>query len=118
MGDSFAKLDQALKDLIEAYVALDTEISAKHSDDDEAYANAMTEVLETSIESALEEQDQETKFFANMITLLSDALESIDPVAFEDPLGEDSDDDDYTADGDDDGDDYDDTEDDGDDDEE
>ncbi|MCC6953823.1 MAG: hypothetical protein IT290_06870 [Deltaproteobacteria bacterium] len=117
MGDSFAKLDQALKDLIEAYVALDEEMSGKYSDDNEAYNNAMTEVLETSIESALEEQDAETKYFANMITVLSDALESIDPVAFEDALTETDDDEEYSGDDDDD-EEYDDLDEDGDDEDE
>lgn len=92
MGDSYIKLDQALKDLIEAYVDLDKEIALKNNDDEDAYSSAMIETLETSIESALEDQDVESKFFANMITFLSDALEQLDPVAFEDAITEGADD--------------------------
>ena len=91
MVDSFAKLDQALKDLIEAYSELETELSGKFENDDEAFSTAVIEVLETSIEGALEEQDVETKAFANLLTLFSDALEQIDPVAFEDAVEEDED---------------------------
>lgn len=84
MRSSSSKLDQALKDLIEAYVELDGQMNEKYEDDEDAYSAAMLEVLETSIEGALEDQDVETKSFANMLSYFSDALEQLDPVAFDD----------------------------------
>jgi len=84
MADSFAKLDQALKDLIEAYTQLEEEYEEKFSDDDEAFSSAMIEALETSIENAIDEQDSSTSLFANMLSSLSEALEQLDPAAFED----------------------------------
>ena len=53
MAKSFSKLDQALKDLIEAYGQIEEEYSDKFAEDEESYSAAIMEVLETSIESAI-----------------------------------------------------------------
>lgn len=84
MANSFTKLHQALRDLIEAYTELEEELDEKCSDDDEAFSNEMIEALETSIESAIEEQDSSTALFATMLASLSEALKQVDPSAFED----------------------------------
>lgn len=83
MADSFGKLDQALKDLIEAYTELEQQLDEKYGDDDEAFSNAVIEALETSIESALDDQDSDTGFFGGVLSRLSEALEQLDPAAFE-----------------------------------
>ena len=84
MANSYVKLDQALKDLIEAYVEVEEELEAKHGEDEEAYTHAVMEVLETSIEGAVEEQDSSTGAFATILSMLTEALEQLDPSAFED----------------------------------
>jgi len=101
MRGSTSKLEQALKDLIEAYSELDTELTAKLEDDEEAYASSMLESLETSIESALEDQDMETKSFANLLSYFSDALEQLDPVAFDEEGESDEEEEEYEDDEDD-----------------
>lgn len=83
MAKSYAKLDQALKDLVEAYLEIDAELTEKHGEDEEALAHAFTEVLETSVESAMEEHDCSSSSFASMLSNLSESLEQIDPAAFE-----------------------------------
>jgi len=84
MADSFSKLDQALKDLVEAYSNLVSELESKHGEEDEeALGTAILEALETSIESAIDEQDSSTTEFAEMISALSEALEQLDPSAFD-----------------------------------
>ena len=97
-----SKLDQALSDLIEAYVALESELDEKHGDDEDSFATALVEVLETSIEAAIENQDVSTTVFASMLSTFTEALEQLDPSAFENE-GEDdeeyeSDDSDYDVD--------------------
>jgi ribonuclease E len=93
MANSFSKLHQALRDLIEAYTELEEELDEKCSDDDEAFSNEMIEALETSIESAIEEQDSSTAFFATMLASLSEGLKQVDPSAFDEEEGEEADDD-------------------------
>lgn len=83
MGKKHNKLDQALKDLIESYVELEEELSAKHRDDEDALNAGIIEVLETSIEGALEEHDYSSSKFANLLSVLTESLEQIDPAAFE-----------------------------------
>ena len=90
MASSFSKLDQALQDLIEGFTNLEAEISGKYAEDEDSYSHAIVEVLETSIESALEEHDVTTSTFALLLSSLMEALEQLDPLAFEDD--EDSDD--------------------------
>lgn len=84
MASSYAKLDQALKDLIEAYTELDEVIEKKYGEDEDAFSHAIIEALETSIESALEEHDTSTNTFATILSSLTEALEQLDPSAFED----------------------------------
>jgi predicted transcriptional regulator len=84
MADSFGKLDQALRDLVEAYSNLVSELESKYGDDDEeAITTAIIEAVETSIEGAIDEQDSSTTEFAEMLSALSEALEQLDPSAFE-----------------------------------
>lgn len=89
MADSFGKLDQALRDLVEAYSNLVTELEGKYGDDDEeAITTAIIEAVETSIEGAIDEQDSSTTEFAEMLSALSEALEQLDPSAFEEQAEE------------------------------
>ena len=83
MSNSYAKLDQALKDLLEAYTELEEENESKFGDDEDSYSHAMIEALETSIESALEEHDVSTTVFAAVLSNLTEALEQLDPSAFD-----------------------------------
>lgn len=84
MVSSFKKLDEAIQDLIEAYTELEEEISTKCGDDEDAFSSAIIETLETSIESAIEEHDFSTSGFAAILSNLTEALQELDPVAFED----------------------------------
>lgn len=84
MAKSFSKLDQALKDIIEAYSEVEEELSEKFGDDEEAYSHALLEVLEASIEGAIEEHDSSTSSFATILSVLTEGLEQLDPSAFED----------------------------------
>ena len=83
MAKSYGKLDQALKDLVEAYLEIEEELTEKHGEDEEALAHAFIEALETSVESAMEEHDCSSGSFASMLSNLSEALEQIDSAAFE-----------------------------------
>lgn len=98
MADSFTKLDQALKDLIEAYSALEEEFDEKYGEDEDAFSSAMIEALETSIENAIDEQDSSTSVFATVLSSLSEALEQLDPAAFEESEEEEEEDEDYDLD--------------------
>ncbi|MFN8389162.1 MAG: hypothetical protein U0136_02590 [Bdellovibrionota bacterium] len=83
MANTFSKLDQALKDLIEAYVELEGQLEEKHGDDEESMSHAMIEALETAVEGALEEHDYSSSNFAGVLSLITEALEQLDPAAFE-----------------------------------
>ena len=95
-----SKLDQALIDLIEAYTELEAELDKKFADDEESYAAALIETIETSVEAAIEDQDASTGSFASLLSSMTEALEQLDPSAFEGGEEED-DDDEYEADDDD-----------------
>lgn len=96
-----SKLDQALIDLIEAYTELEAELDKKFADDEESYAAALIETIETSVEAAIEDQDASTGSFASLLSSMTEALEQLDPSAFEGGEEEDDDDDEYEADDDD-----------------
>ncbi len=81
---AFANLDQALKDLIESYTELEEETEQTHGDDEDSYSQAIIEALETSVETAIEEHDVSTTTFATILSHLTEALEQLDPSAFED----------------------------------
>ena len=91
MGKKSGRLEQAIVDLIEAYAELEAGAEEKYSDDEESYASTMIEGLETSIESAIDEGDISTGQFAAMLANLSEALEQLDPSAFESDEEEDDD---------------------------
>ena len=83
MARTNSKLDQALADLVEAFVELEQEMDEKFGDDEEGFQTAIVEALETSIETAIEEQDSTTSSFASLVSCMSEALEHIDPSAFQ-----------------------------------
>ena len=83
MAHSHNKLEQALKDLIEAYAALEQELEEKHGDDEDAFSHEICEALETAIETAIEDSDSTPSFLATLLSNTSQALEQIDPNAFE-----------------------------------
>ena len=94
IADSFSKLDQALKDLVESYASLVSELENKHGEEDEeALSAAIIEAIETSIEGAIDEQDSSTSEFAELISALSEALEQLDPAAFNETTEEEEEDD-------------------------
>lgn len=83
MSNSLERLEQALKDLIEAYSDVEEEIDDKFGDDEEKFSIAMIESMEGAIENAVEEQGYSTSAFAALVGTLSEGLESLDPSAFE-----------------------------------
>lgn len=83
MASSTKKLNQSLVDLTSAYSELETQLSTKHGDDQEALSGALIEVLEASIDAALEEEGVSPSRFASVLTALTEALEQIDPAAFD-----------------------------------
>lgn len=91
MVSLYKKLDDALKDLVEAYIELEDQITEKVGDDEDAFTHAIIEALETSIESAIEEHDFSTTGFAAILSNLTEGLEQLDPVAFDDDEEEDED---------------------------
>ncbi|MDR2337122.1 MAG: hypothetical protein LBE20_00525 [Deltaproteobacteria bacterium] len=93
-----AKLEQAFSEIIQAFIALEEQLEKKYSDDDEAYSSAMVETIESVLDSILEEGDITTTNIAQMLAVFTEALEEIDPNAFEDLVNDDDDDDDYDLD--------------------
>lgn len=84
MAASYSKVAEALQDLIEAYTELDAELEEEHGDDEDAFSHAIIEILETAVEIALEEMDASTSSFATMLSSLTEAVEQLDPSAFDD----------------------------------
>jgi hypothetical protein len=84
MANAYNRLDQAILDLIEAYSALESEVEEKCAGDEDSYAHAIIEALETSLESSIDESDIATNQFAAILSNLTEALEQLDPSAFED----------------------------------
>lgn len=84
MSTAYERLDQAMKDFIEAYLEIQDELESAHGDDEDSVAHGLTESLETSLESAIEEHDVSTTAVASLLSNMTDALEQLDPSAFED----------------------------------
>jgi len=84
MTSSFAKLDQALGDLIEAYSELGETLEEKYGEDEEAFSTAVVEALESCLETAMEENDVSSGFVATLLASFTEALEEVDPSAFDD----------------------------------
>lgn len=89
MANSYAKLDSALKELIEAFSEVEEDLDEKFGEDEEAYTSALIEALETSVEGAIDDQDSSTTTFASILSTLTEALENLDPTAFEGASSED-----------------------------
>ena len=83
MANSLSKLNQALRDFIEAYIELHEDLDEKLGADEDSFNHAIVESLETTIDSALEEVDFSSTQLANMLSFISDALEQLDPSAFD-----------------------------------
>ena len=83
MSNAYARLDQALKDLVEAYTEVEAELEDKYSDDEDSFSHAVIEALETAIESTIEEQDISTSALAGVFANMTEALEQLDPSAFD-----------------------------------
>lgn len=81
--DTNEKLSQAFMDLIDAYTLLEDELEEKYPDDEDAYAQSLVEGLESSIEAAIEEHGFNTNSFATIISVVTEALEQLDPSAFD-----------------------------------
>jgi len=78
-----SKLETALIDLIEAYLELEEEFEGLHGDDEAAFEHAIVEAMETNLEIAIEETGATTEQFATLLGGMSEALEELDPSAFE-----------------------------------
>lgn len=81
--DKNEKLSQAIIDLIEAYSVLEDELEEKHPDDEDAYALSLVNAVETAIEAGIEEHGSNTSSFANLVSVMTEALEQLDPSAFD-----------------------------------
>ena len=96
MANSVSKLEQALRELIEAYGELEEKFKEKYQDDVDAISAAVVEAFEPAVDEAIDYQDSSTGKFAEILTYLQEALEQLDPSAFEgENEDEDDDDDDY-----------------------
>ena len=100
MANTVSKLDQALRDLIEAYTELEGQLQEKYAKDVDTMSSALVEAFETAIDEAIDYQDSNTGKFAELVTYLQEGLEQLDPSAFEggDEDEEDDDDSDYDLD--------------------
>lgn len=94
MGKTAGRLEQAILELIESYAEVENNAEEKHGEDEDSYAHAMIEAIETSLESAIDESDVSTGQFAAILANLSEALEQLDPSAFESDEDEDDEKDD------------------------
>ena len=83
MSASNSKFDQALRDLLISYNELEDEISAKFGGDDGDFGSAISETIEASLDTAIDDSATETIQAARLATLLLGAVESLDPDAFE-----------------------------------
>ena len=83
MANSVGNFDSALKDLIVAFASLDEDLSSKFGGDRSEYTSALTETLETSLESAVDDSGLETSVIARMVNAFFKAIESLDPEAFD-----------------------------------
>ncbi len=83
MARASSKLEQALRDLIEAYTELEEGLEQKHGEDEASFSHAVDEALEAAIETAIEETDASTNVFGAILSNLTESLERLDPNAFE-----------------------------------
>jgi hypothetical protein len=86
MSNVYNRLEQAILAVIESYTALEAVVESKYGDDEDSYSNAIIEALEASIESAIDDGDIGTNQFATILSNLNEALEQLDPSAFEDDV--------------------------------
>lgn len=83
MSTPYERLDEAMRDLIGAYMQIQDKLETEHGDDEDSIAHGLTEALETALESGLEEHDVNTSAMASMLSNTTDALEQLDPSAFD-----------------------------------
>jgi len=74
--------------LLEAFSELEEEVEEKFGDDEDSFENAVIEMLETSLEQAIDDTGISTAVTASMLSSLSEALEQLDPDAFSDEEAE------------------------------
>lgn len=86
MAKRASNLEQALIELIDGYLELETNSNKAYGDDHDSFSNSVIEGLETSLDSAIEESNISTSQFATLLANLSEALEQIDPSAFEEDV--------------------------------
>ena len=86
MAKSASNLEQALIELIDGYIELESTANKAYGDDEDSFSNSVIEGLETSLDSAIEESNISTAQFATLLANLSEALEQIDPSAFEEDV--------------------------------
>lgn len=83
MASSFDKFHNAVRDLLESYAKLEQDLEAEAEGDEEVLAASIAENAETAIESAMDDLDVEGSQVGELLSALSDALEAVDPAAFE-----------------------------------
>ncbi len=86
MAKSASNLEQALVELIDGYIELESSSNKAYGDDEDSFSNSIIEGLETSLDAAIEESNISTTEFATLLANLSEALEQIDPSAFEEDV--------------------------------
>ncbi len=82
MSNKTSKFDQALKELVDSFSSVHSELVDKFEDDEDGYQHALLETVENAIEGALEDSDVDAGFLAGFLTTCSEALENLDPEAF------------------------------------
>ena len=92
MSEAAERLHKALSNLIESYTEIESELEEKFTDDEDSFSHAIIETLEGGIEAATEERGISTQALAAVFSNLNEALEQLDPSAFDEA---DSDDEDY-----------------------
>lgn len=89
------KLDQAFSELLQAFAELENELDKKFADDEEGFSTAILEAIESAIDTAIEDTDSSTGAVAQVLAAFTEALEEIDPSAFDEVEDDDEDDSDY-----------------------
>ena len=87
MADEIAKLEAQLKDFAEVYKSVRAKLCVQHGDDDDAVDSAMVEILTSAMESVIDELEFDTADLATFAGCLMEAVEVLDPSAFDDEDG-------------------------------
>lgn len=89
MDNPYSRLNQALRDLVESYSEIEDELEQKFTEDEDSFASAVIEALEGALESAVDELGVSTNELAGVVANITEALEQLDPSAFDEDENDD-----------------------------